>query len=113
MSYPYKSTVLRSEAIAMLEADTVFNALSLFQKNIFLNSAIQKLAAFRNEADKEDYQADTLSSTGSSVVVPASLVGTTVERLAYGATLGSAETGLMYFDTDHHSAYWWDGTTWV
>jgi len=112
MSYPLKSTVTRLEVINMLEADTVFNDLTTDQKNNFLNSAVQKVAALRNELGKEDFLADNVSS--STVVVGASLVGTTAERTAYGATLGAGDAGkVMYFDTDDDSAYWWNGTVWV
>lgn len=96
----------------MLEGDAVFDVYSTEQKNNILNTAVQKVASLRNEEGKEDFLADTVS--GSTVVVGASLVGTTAERTAFGATLGASDAGkIMYFDTDDEAAYWWNGTIWV
>jgi hypothetical protein len=40
------------------------------------------------------------------------LIGTTAERVAYGADLG-VDDAITWIDTDENTAYFWNGTEWI
>jgi len=58
-TYARKSSFTRTNILASLSVDPIFNALSTSQKNQLIDEAVQKVAALRNSLGKEDYKFDS------------------------------------------------------
>lgn len=67
-TYPRKGSIARSNVKALLETDSVFNQLTDTQQNTIIDSAVQRLAAYRNSLSKDDYKFDTVGNPDIVVV---------------------------------------------
>jgi len=68
-TYPRKGSIARSNVKALLETDSVFNQLTDTQQNTIIDSAVQRLAAYRNSLSKDDYKFDTVGNPDIVVTI--------------------------------------------
>ena len=67
-TYPRKGSITRSNFKLLLESDSVFNKLSDSQQNALIDTAVQRIAAYRNSLSKTDYDFNTVGNPDISTL---------------------------------------------